>query len=400
MVTELAVVDVAVTNGCPMKKKRSSRNKSLKSPPKPTSGTLGALLGAALAIPGFAATKPAVAQSTVEPEVRVSYDLYKDYQPNGVDRMKVSSPSLWLKAPVSDKTTVEGSFVLDAVSGASPYYLSSVSSASIRDNRKAADVAVEHSFERFSINVGGAFSTEDDYDSLSGKVETKCWSEDKNTTYSLGVSVSDDSIGSTIDPLLDESRTSESYLIGVTQVINPRSIVQMNLTYGSGDGYFTDPYKTYDNRPRSREQWAWLTRYVLYLPELEGALHTDYRYYQDTFGVSSHMVEISIYQPLLSSWIVRPSIRYYSQSRADFFTDQYPPPEDGGFYSADQRLGDFGGVTLGLKVIKDFGNGFSGQISFDYIEQRPEWRIGGANKAEGIEPFYAQMLSIGVVKKF
>ena len=375
-------------------KKTDERDRGLKL------SKLGALMSAAFAIPGVLPAT-ALAQVKVEPEMRVAYDTYRDYQRDGADRMTVNSPSVWLRAPISEKVSVQGTFVLDSVSGASPYYFSSVSTASIRDSRKASEINVDYATERFALTVGGAFSTEDDYDSRSGKFEGRTWSEDKNTTFAAGFSYTDDDIGSTLDPMLRESRISEGYLLGVTQVLTPRSVVQMNLTYNSGDGYFTDPYKTYDSRPRSREQWAWLTRYVLYLPEMEAALHADYRYYQDTFGINSHMVEISIYQPILSTWIVRPSIRYYSQEKASFFADTYPPEEPGsGFYSADQRLGEFGALTAGLKVIKDFGSGFSGQISFDYIEQQPGWKFGGVRDTRGIQPFYAQMVTVGMIKKF
>ena len=355
------------------------------------------LLAAAMAVPGVAHTTQA--QVPAETEARVSYDYYRDFQP-GASRMRNSSPSLWLRAPISDKTSITGSFVLDSVSGASPYYYSSLSSASIYDTRKEANLSVEHSFERFSINVGGAFSQEDDYKSRNARAEVQTWSSDKNTTYNLGVSYNDDNIGSSIDPALDESRTTQNYLLGVTQVINATSLAQVNVTYGSGDGYHSDPYKTFDNRPRSREQWAFMTRYVLYLPIIEAALHTDYRYYRDTFGVDSHMIELSLYQPVLSSWIIRPSVRYYSQSRADFFEGTYPPSSEPGFYTADQRMSDFGSITLGLKVIKDLGSGLSAQISFNFMAQRPEWKLGSKQTVPEIENFYAEFASIGLVKKF
>ena len=357
-----------------------------------------ALMSAAMSVPGV--VTGAQAQTATGTEARLSYDYYRDYQP-GTARMKVLTPSLWLRAGVDDKTSVTGSFVLDTVSGASPYYYSSLSSASIRDTRKAGDVSVQHEFEKFAINVGGAFSKEDDYESRAAKAEVKTWSSDRNTTYNIGVNIADDNIGSTNDPTLNEERTTQNYILGVTQVINERSLAQVNVTYGSADGFLTDPYKTYDNRPHSKEQWAFMTRYVLYLPSTEGAFHSDYRYYRDTFGLDSHMVEVSLYQPVMSSWIIRPSIRYYSQSKADFFAPSYPPPNPGeGFYSADQRLGDFGGVTLGLKVIKDLGDGLSAQISFDFMEQRPEWKLGGGTKNPEVENFYAEFVSVGIVKRF
>ena len=61
-----------------------------------------------------------------------------------------------------------------------------------------------------------------------------------------------------------QKRNSLEFLVGVTQALSPNSIVQSNLTYYTGHGYYSDPYKTLDTRPDERRTFAWLTRYNQY----------------------------------------------------------------------------------------------------------------------------------------
>ena len=362
-----------------------------------------ALLTAALAIPGIGISTTALAQSAPEPaEIRFLYGGYSDYQGSGTDRVSVNSPMLWLKTPLGADTTLEMSGVLDSVSGASPWYLDSLSGASglgIHEYRKAIDGKLTHSWERFSLGVGAAFSTEHDYESKSGSLEGKWWTEDKNTTLAAGFSADSDDISSSIDSTFNDTRHTQHYFFGVTQVISPNDIIQSNISYDDANGYLSDPYKPLDNRPRSRESWAWLTRYNRYLDSLDASLHLDYRLYHDSYGILSHTVEIALYKPFGDGWMVRPSIRYYTQKSADFFSATFPPETVGGYFSADERMGTFGGVTVGVKLEKDLGRGFSASAGVDYLVQDPGLALSGGTKAN-VEKFYAPFFTIGIAKKF
>ncbi len=316
--------------------------------------------------------------------------------------MKIHAPTAFVGTPLGEKNYIEGSFVFDTMSGASPHYLHSLSGASevgIKDNRRAWDLKLTHMFERFSIGLGGHMSDEDDYTSRGGAIESKVWSSDKNTTLALGLSVDSDEVGSSQDPAFSEDRRTFNYLLGITQVLSAESIVQSNITYSSARGYQSDVYKALDNRPQSRGMWAWLTRYNRFFQDMESSLHVDYRLYTDTWDVLSHMFEVAWYQPLGQSWMVRPFIRYYSQGAAQFFEDNFPPSSERSFFSADQRLGDFGSIGGGLNLAYDFGSGLSVDASVESFLQKPSLKLGGGG-SDNIEDFYAWFFSIGLAKKF
>ena len=66
-----------------------------------------------------------------------------------------------------------------------------------------------------------------------------------------------------------ETQLPLDFLVGVTQALIADAIVQSNLTYSRGHGYYSDPYKPLDTRPDERRIFAWLTRYNQYFPEAE-----------------------------------------------------------------------------------------------------------------------------------
>lgn len=279
--------------------------------------------------------------------------------------------------------------------------ISSDTLGTFSDNRTAGDVKVTHYFDGFSLGAGVGLSTESDYDSLSTLVESRIWTPNKNTTFALGVSANFDSISSSADSSLDESKNTQSFFAGVTQVLNPDAIVQTNLMFTTDQGYLTDPYEPDDRRPDSRQQFAWLTRYNQYVEPFDAALHLDYRLYGDSWGILSHTVEAAWYQPVFSWLLVRPSLRYYSQTAADFYVYD-PTVEDTAsqHLSADQRLSDFGGVTAGVKLITDLGQGFSASVGFDYLTQSSDLALSSGGEKTKRDKLDAEFVFVGLTKKF
>ena len=158
----------------------------------------GALLAAALALPGVL---PSAAQAQVTVPnatlVQFKYLYYKDYQESG-DRMRVSSPALYMLAPISEDWVFEIGAVYDNISGASPYYhtvLSGASGQGIEDQRTAADITVTKYFGgRTAVSLRAAYSTEDDYTSNAAGLTVRHATADQNTTFTAGVGYSSDEI--------------------------------------------------------------------------------------------------------------------------------------------------------------------------------------------------------------
>ena len=360
-------------------------------------------LAAALALPGIL---PAAALAQTVPDKGIfslDYLDYRDWQPCG-DRMSVRSPSLYVLAPFADKWTVEGSLVYDAMSGASPLWFNTLSGASglgVTDYRTAGDVTVTRYFDRYSIGVGGAYSHERDYISRAGSLDARWWTADKNTTLAFSFAGNADYIHPSARELDNGGRDTLDFLVGITQALSPLDIVQSNITYSSGHGYFSDPYKPLDTRPGERRVLAWQTRYNHRFAAPDATLQLGYRYLNDSFGGDSHTFDVAWAQSLAWGVTLTPSFRYYTQAAADFWFG-LPYPQgfvQGQDFTADTRLSAFGAMTAGLKVAKEFADGWSVNLSADFYRQRSGWRAFGEG-SQGIDPFSARWIGAGVSKTF
>jgi hypothetical protein len=364
----------------------------------------GALLAAALALPGVVPVSALAQTAPDQGLVALKYVDYRDWQP-GADRIHVHSPSLYVLKPLSDSLAAEGSLVYDSISGASPLYHNTLSGASgkggVTDYRTAGDVKITKYLDGAAIGVGGAISSERDYLSHALSLDVRISSEDRNRTYAVGIGGASDRIDSTNGLAEDKHRRTVDLLLGVTQALSADAIVQSNLTYSDGHGYYSDPYKTIDVRPDRRRILAWLTRVNRHLPRFDATLSLSYRYVRDSFGSDSHTVEAAWYQPLGNGWSVKPALRYYTQAAADFYFD---PPFPQGFsidrpYTADTRLSAFGALTPGITVAKLLSEGWAVDLKVEFYRQRSAWRAGGGG-SPGLEPLSARWIQAGISKAF
>jgi len=367
-----------------------------------------ALFAAALALPGLAATLAAGIARAEEPPDHASIDLkylyYRDWQPGG-SRMRVSAPSIYLLMPLENRFALEGSFVMDTISGASPLFHDTLSGASglgVNDLRKAGDLKLTKYFERASVGAVFAYSTEHDYLSRSLGLDARVSSADNNTSVAFGVAHAEDDIDSENRVARGQHKRTTELMTGITQVLTPSDIVQSNVTYARGNGYYDDPYKAIDVRPDHRNQLAWLTRWNHHFDGFDATLRLSARYYRDTFGVKALTFAGEWVQPL-GSWTITPSLRYYTQSAADFY---FGPPFPQGFklnepYSADERLSAFGAVTAGIKVAKRFAGGWRADFKFEAYEQRNDWRrFVGQDETRSLKPMRALFYQVGLGKDF
>jgi len=364
-----------------------------------------ALLAAAMLLPGIAHAEAAPERGAIS----VKYLYYKEDQP-GLDRVQVHAPSVSVMAPIAGEWSVSASATMDDVSGASPRYHTAVSGASrMDDQRKAGDISVTRYLPHGTVSVGAAFSTEHDYRSRALSLQATFDSDDKNTSWALGVGGSDDAINPVNRIVQNEGRQTVSLLAGVTRVFTPVDVGQLTYTHSKGHGYYSDPYKLVDNRPRNRDQDTLLAQWNHRFVDADATSRLSYRYYHDTFGVSAHTLTGEWVQSLANGWTVTPNLRLYSQRAADFYFDPvydsrngapFPPGYVFGgsaFTSADQRLSAFGAVTAGLKVAKQIDRDWSVDMKLERYEQRGAWRVFGAG-SPGLAPMRATSLQVGFTR--
>jgi hypothetical protein len=260
--------------------------------------------------------------------------------------------------------------------------------SSFLDTRIALGANYEFPLNRLTLfNVGVSLSDEYDYTHTGVNMKLARDFNDRNTTFSLGLALANDSIdpvgGAPVglaamtatgaNKLASESKDITDILLGVTQVISRHALVQFNLSLSQSSGYLSDPYKIltvvdpvlgdpiaappangldylylYEHRPDTRDKQS---AFGLYKRDIGGnVFDVSYRYMTDDWEIDSHTVDLHYRWNFDQGSYFQPHLRFYSQTAAGFYHsvlfDGQPLPL---FATADYRLSEFDAVTIGVK---------------------------------------------------
>ncbi len=299
-------------------------------------------------------------------------DLSRSETPFGeLERYDIDVHQFQLVSPIGRNMSLQVAANYESLSGASPWFTSTgldgkpivnLSGASgIRDRRSEITIGSRYYLENGSVGGNMGYSEEDDYRAVYFGLNGERHFNNDLTTLSAGFSYSSDDIFPTdaalFNRVTDEDKQSSSVYFSISQIINQVSSIQTALSVTDQTGFLSDPYKLRDIRPQDKTQIAWSNSYRRFFVSANAALHINYRYYHDDFGISSHTTDMSWHQNIGRSFQIVPILRYYSQSSADFFTniDNFLTPITE-YQSSDYRLSAFGAVSGGLNFIADMGS--------------------------------------------
>ena len=312
--------------------------------------------------------------------------------------------------------------------------------------RNQGDVKLAYEWDQAAVSVGGGISSERDYESRFGNVGGLWNFNQKHTTLNLGLSYTNSDTNAVLPhdsaayidsshyradgqiyskanqgnaQILQGNRQDWGTNFGVTQVVNKNALVSADVSYTRSTGYLANPYKAVsilfvdprypdfyqlppgvfggdvhslsEQRPELRNQWGLGGRYVQFINPLDAAVHFDYHFSTDDWGIQSHAFETDWVQPLGNNWTLTPRVRYYSQDAADFYTpwliswQSYRQLNGTGYdaaklpanFSSDERLAAFGTLSGGLTVSKQFAKGLSLETGVEYYTHQGSLQIGG-----------------------
>jgi len=333
--------------------------------------------------------------SAFEPAVRAEIDLGDDEYVNFqivLDALTGATPN------GAHKSTVVQTFTNPSGNGSYTIQPGELPlSDTFRDNRVAITGEWDKPINRMSsILLGASLSNEYDYLSLGFSATYEHEFNNKHTTLSTGLAFTSDTItpigGITqgLSPMrrggsqtflgVDDTKDSVDFIIGVTQILNRTTLVQLNYTHGSSSGYHNDyinvltvidpatnepltgawlgadnlPY-LFEQRPDSRSKDIIFLRGVHHLTE--DVINVSFRLFSDDWGISSNTLDFRYRYELGGGDYLQPHIRYYTQDAADFFRHDLVQGTDldaaGNallqYASHDYRLAKFASTTVGLK---------------------------------------------------
>ena len=370
-------------------------------------------------------------------EIDSSYLLYSEAD----DRVTVNKFTVQAGGDVSDRDRVSLTAVLDTMSGATPSGAVKQSTPSFTgasgggggggatnasalakfdDTRAGMAISWAHSHDNnWEVIYGGAVSIENDYESFNGSVVVNKETQSKAYRFTLGLSVTADTIfrvgtNETPEPLTKISdgrffgegeKDTTDIIAGVTHVINRRTVAQLNLSYSVSNGYLSDPYKVfsvvdevtdvafdsfYEGRPANRRRSGITAHLNHQTYPANNVIHASYRYYTDDWDVNSHTLIFGERFKFANTKYIEPKIRLYKQTKAyfyqnEFFSDVANTPDIPStfpkFISADYRLDALSSVTPEIQFGSEIGTNDHLRARIGYMYQSFEHSEFDTNKA-------------------
>jgi hypothetical protein len=317
---------------------------------------------------------------------------------NETARYEILTQQFRLTAPFTPRTDVRLDLTHESMSGATPWFVEPdangepvqvMSGATIEEERVDVLATGNYYLDNGRFSIQGGVSSENDYFAGNGGIEAVV-DFPTNTSLTTGLGFSFDTLEPTDADLFvtrveKERKQSYTLFAGLSQVMSQHSVVQTSLSYQGSRGFLSDPYKLVsvggvnlaDSRPSKRHQLAWLTRYRHHFSPVAGTLHADYRFSVDDWGLSAHMLELAWYQSLWETVRLVPSVRYYSQSEAEFHAPFFAALPSDGYASSDYRLSPYGALSWKLRAETrlpswPFGIDWLASISWERYESRAD----------------------------
>jgi hypothetical protein len=363
----------------------------------------------------IALTAALPARGAVLPDDRADV-LYHRYDGGGVT---IDGPSLLVRKKFAEKYSVSANYYVDMVSSAS---IDVVTTASpYKEQRTQGSFGFDMLNGKTQYSLSYTNSDENDYTANTASFDLSQDMFGDLTTVSFGYSQGWDEVRKRGDGTFSESIDRRNYRLGLSQIVTPQLMLGFNYEVVTDEGYLNNPYRSvryldsssangYSYQPevypgtRTSNAIALNARYYL---KYRAAVHGEYRYYTDTWGIDANMVEVGYTQPWRKQWIFEFDYRWYDQSAADFYSDLFPRADAQNFLARDKELSTFTshmlslGATyelppLGWKFIeRSTVNLFYDRALYDYSDFR-DVRKGGVPGTEPLYQFNADVFRIFV----
>jgi hypothetical protein len=254
---------------------------------------------------------------------------------------------------------------------------STISSASIDDERMYAsfNYKLQNERKRHTIGAGLSTSSEFDYSSTGVNLFFSKLSRDKNREFSATASAFFDTWkiiypielrppgygdGSTTDPLPVENAPRNSYNLGLvfSQVINRQLQIAIltDISYQEGQlatkfqrVYFNNGGAAPENLPDTRFKVPVGVRASYFLGD-KTVLRGFYRFYWDNWDMTSQTASMELSYKISPFISLAPSYRFYSQTGIEYFGKYQAHTVDEEYFTSDYDLSDFTSNIFGLNA--------------------------------------------------
>ncbi len=331
--------------------------------------------------------------------------LYHRYQGGGVT---IDGPSVLVRKKFAERYSVSASYYVDMVSSASIDVITTASPYSEQRDQAGLSLDVLDDKTQYTVSVVG--SEESDYSARTASFDVSQDLFGDLTTVSFGFTRGWDEVRKNGDPQFDEPVDRRSYRFGLSQIVTPTLVLGLAYETITDEGFLNNPYRSVrylepdagsgfafqpEVYPRTRTSNAAALNARYFLP-YRAAVHGEYRYFTDTWGIDASTVSVGYTHPLGERWILEGGYRWYDQSAADFYADLFPRRDAQNFLARDKELSTFTSQMLSIGatfVLPAFADRFlqRSTVSVFYDRMRfsyDDFRDITAGGAPGSEPLY------------
>ncbi|HWA74921.1 MAG TPA: DUF3570 domain-containing protein [Polyangiaceae bacterium] len=319
------------------------------------------------------------------------------YEPSKSSKLLVINPALSVAATPVDWLKIQANYEADIVSGASEPVKAGrlggvdvVSAATdFHDTRHQFGGGLTLTRESTELAASYSYGTESDYHSQAITVSGATNFLQKNTELRLSYARGFDKVctssfaeadAPSSRPTLDSSKGCftkaegrdvrkvdlDSFQAGWTQTWTPVLATQFVLTGALQHGFLGNPYRgvviapagdvALENHPENRARAAAALRARLYVRAIRTAFGVGVNLYRDTWDLLGQTFEVDGERYLLPGLRVQIRARYYTQTGALFYSDDYTGGEPvdgprGQYWTGDRELSPLNSVLLGGRFV-------------------------------------------------
>jgi Protein of unknown function (DUF3570) len=319
------------------------------------------------------------------------------WEPSKTSKLLVINPSTALSAKPTDWAELHAGYEADIVSGAteslkggklSPVDIVS-SATNFKDTRHQASGGFGLTRDNTNLSASYTYGTESDYHSHALQVQAGTNFFQKNTELTLAYGRGFDHVCTTEFSANDaassrrpldsskgcftkaDDRASrkvdlDNFQAGWTQTWTPELATQVVLFGGLQHGFLENPYRAVviapagdqalENHPDNRLRLAAALRAKYYLRPLRIAFTAGGRLYRDTWNILGQTYELEAERYVWPELRLMARARYYSQTEALFWSDDYTggEPQDGPrgrYWTGDRELSPLSSYLIGGRFV-------------------------------------------------
>jgi len=285
------------------------------------------------------------------------------------------------------------------------HYIDNITSASIdvelggseyEEHRTENSLGVDYLNGKTTMNMSYTGSVENDYEAytISAGLSQDFFGD--LSTLSMGFSYGRDSVSKRLTntptgPVFSDELsniTRLNYRIGLSQILTKNATVSVGFEtitdeateINNSEVTLNNPYRSYsygtvgvdrnfaaELYPATRTSNALRIRGNYFLSTFKSAIHYEYRWFQDSWGIKANSIGLSYVHPV-KNVILDFRLRYYTQDQADFYRDMFDYADQFTFMARDKELSAFTSTAVGISASYEFaknGWGFIDKGSFN-----------------------------------